>query len=430
MILIIWFSKFIIFILRFLKLGGGTSLPGLFIEKYSPGILTRLTKDYRKIVLITGTNGKTTTQQFLRHLLESKNLKVCSNNSGANLIRGIAVTVISDCSVFGKSRSNIAVFEVEEATMPIITKLISPSHIIVTNLFRDQLDAYGEILKTRSYILRAIKQSPKAQVFLNGDDKNVSSIASEIKNEVTLFSLRDKRKYDIFFERAYFRFKSREGIKRVYARNIKIEEDLSTRFSIFGLRNVVREVHFNAPGLQNVYNAVAGLCVAESIRKFKDDKLKVSFSQFMSAFGRGEIVKVSGKQIRLLLVKNPASFTANLNMLKHLLSLKLLIIINDNVADGTDVSWLWDTNIEMLQKADISWITISGTRAYDMALRLKYADVHPISVEVEPGITRALDISLSRLREEDTLFVLPTYTAMFRVRKAIGNIVKIREFWR
>jgi len=338
--------------------------------------------------------------------------------------------VISDCSIFGKTKSDIAVFEVEEATMPIITKFVTSSHIVVTNLFRDQLDAYGEILKTRSYILHAIEQSPKAQIFLNGDDRNVGSITSGIKNKVTLFSLRDKRKNDIFFERAYFRFKSREGIKRVYARNIRIEEDLSTRFSIFGLRNIVRELHFNAPGIQNIYNAVASLCVAESIRKFKDDKLKQIFPQFLPAFGRGEIVKINGKQIRLLLIKNPASFTANLNMLKHLLSLKFLIIINDKIADGTDVSWLWDTNIEMLQKADISWITISGTRAYDMALRLKYADVHPISVEVEPGIPRALDISLSRLRDGDTLFVLPTYTAMFRIRKAIGNIVKIKEFWR
>lgn len=430
MIIVILVSKIASKFLRLFKLGGGTSLPGLVIEKYFMHYLTRITSQYKKVALITGTNGKTTTQSFLRHILESSGLKVVSNLSGANLIRGIASVLISDCSIFGKVRSDIAVFEVEEATMPILLKLVRPHFIVVTNLFRDQLDAYGEVVKTRECILNAIKEARSAKVILNGDDINVRSISQEIRNKVILFQIKDKRIKEIFYERGYFKHEVRKGTQEIYAKSITVSNDLSTRFNIYGLKEVVRDVHFKSPGLQNVYNALAAVTVSSEIKSLKAEDLRLAFSRFSPAFGRGEIIKTNGKQIRLLLIKNPASFTANLNMLKHILNLKLLIIINDKIADGRDVSWLWDAKLELLEKANIAWITVSGTRANDMLLRLKYAQVQSMCVEIEPNIARALDISLSKLRDGETLFILPTYTAMLAVRKVIGSIVKIREFWR
>ncbi len=204
---------------------------------------------------------------------------------------------------------------------------------------------------------------------------------------------------------------------------------MSTEFNVYGLNENIKDLQFNALGIHNIYNALAALSVIDSIYKISSSEIKSTMSNFLPVFGRGEIVKVNNKNIRLLLVKNPASLTANLTMLQNRLSLKLLIILNDKIADGTDVSWIWDAKFELLGNADISWITISGKRAYDMALRLKYADVRCINIEIEPNISKALDLSISKLREGDTLFVLPTYTAMLDIRKDISNIVKIKNIW-
>lgn len=429
-ILLIWFSKFIIIVLRFTRLGGGTSLPGLLIEKFNPSFLAKTGGKYKQIILITGTNGKTTTQNLLRHLLLSKETRVISNKSGANLLRGIAATVISDCNFFGKVRSDIAIFEVEEATMPHITKQLKSNYIIVTNLFRDQLDAYGEVVTTREYIVTAINQNKKATVLLNKDDRNVSSISNEIKNNIVYFSIEDRRVKDIFYERDFVSYKVRSAKYEVICKNVHIENDLSTTFHYFGLGNSFKNLRFSSPGIQNTYNALAAISVAIKIHKFTEEELRNSLSEFNASFGRGEIIKLNGKQIRLLLIKNPASFTSNLYMLKNILNLKLLIIINDKIADGTDVSWLWDADIEQLSRSKIAWITVSGTRAYDMGLRLKYADIARVSTEIEPNLNKAIDISLTKLKDGETLFILPTYTSMLEVRKLIGGLVKIKDFWK
>ena len=430
MYILLVFSKIFAKLIRLFKLGGGTALPGLFIEKYFPSSLRSLTKNYKKIVLITGTNGKTTTQKLLRHLLEQKGYTVTSNTSGANLIRGIAISIISDTNIFGRVKKDIAVFEVEEATMPMVTKYISADYIIVTNLFRDQLDAYGEIVKTRSYILEAIKSQPKAKVSLLHDDDNVSSIADEIPNDVKFFTVRDKRTKSIFYERSYFKTKFSSSDKPIVADNIRTHSDLSTTFDIKIQETVFNDIRFSSPGVHYVFNAVAAIGVATDLSRFSNQDVRIAFEKFRPAFGRGELVSFNNKSVRILLIKNPASFTANLFMLRQQINVKLLIVINDNIADGTDVSWLWDAKLEVLQKAKVSWITVSGTRAYDMFLRLKYASFGSMNVEVEPNLTKAIDISLQKLNHDETLFVLPTYTAMLDVRRKLSKFVKMKEFWK
>ncbi len=430
MIILAWILKLIGKFLRLSGLGGGTALPGIIIERFFPSFISKYTKNYDKIVLVTGTNGKTTTQKLTRHILENADVDVVSNTSGANLIRGIASSIINDMSIFGKVRSDVAVFEVEEATMPILCDYVNASYIIVTNLYRDQLDAYGEVMKTREYIITGIKKQRRATIVLLGDDENVSSIANEVKNRTVLFSVRDKRTKEIFYEKPSFRYKSRKNVSRVYANYVKIQDDLSTRFNIYGSGKPIRDVHFQSPGIHYIYNAVAAVAVANRIKKQTSQKIRIAFEKFDPAFGRGEIIRVDDKTLRLLLIKNPASFTATLQMLEKKIDLKLLIIINDNIADGRDVSWLWDSRLEILDKENISWVTVSGTRAKDMMLRLKYADIGSLNVEVEEHIQKALDISLSNLNKEETLYILPTYTAMLDVRKFISNITDIKKFWK
>ncbi|MBU0975579.1 MAG: MurT ligase domain-containing protein [Patescibacteria group bacterium] len=416
--------------LKLFKLGGGTSLPGLAIEKYFPSFLKNVFSQYKKVIFITGTNGKTTTQRFLKHLLEAQGIKTVSNSSGANLLRGIATSVINDTDFSGKVRSDAAVIEVEEATMPILTKYAKPDLIVVTNLFRDQLDAYGEVIKTRSYIKDAISNCSKAKLILNGDDENVKSLRNGLSNKTVYFYIRDSRKDEIFFEPIYVKSRKVAITQTVYAKNLQKQKDMSFEFDVFGLRKVVRNLRFAVPGIQNIYSALAALCTAESMKHLSEKKLKPLFANFRPAFGRGELVSIGNKKIQLLLIKNPASFTANINMLKSISRLNLLIIINDNIADGRDVSWLWDTRIEILAKANISSITVSGIRAHDMTLRLKYALIKPMNLEVDTNISKALDVALSKTPDHETLFILPTYTAMFEVRDSIGNIVKIKEFWK
>ena len=430
MLVYIWFAKIITGIIRICGIGGATSLPGLAIEKFFPCKLRSLFSPYEKVVLITGTNGKTTTQKCLRHILELKGKKVVSNKSGANLIRGIISSLILDRNLIGKVKSDIGIFEVEEATMPILTKYIEPTYILVTNLFRDQLDVYGEIVKVRKYIVESIQNSPKSILFLNKDDPNVSTISSEVKNKVVYFNIRDSRKKDISYEKPITKAKIGKDTETVYAGRIKMGSDLSSEFNIYMDEQVMRGIRFESPGLQNVYNAVASIAVAGSMYRYNEGDLINAFSTYKVAFGRGEIIKVGNRYIRLLLVKNPVSFTANLNMLRRLCDIKLMIILNDNIADGTDVSWIWDARIEGIGKTNIASLTISGKRAYDMNVRFKYAEIDAMSKEVEPNISRALDLALSKLNEGETLYILPTYTAMLEVRRLIGNIVKIKKFWK
>ena len=429
MIFLIYLVKIMSGFLRVFKFGGGTSLPGIIIESKFPATLRSISKGYKEVILITGTNGKTTTQKLLRKLLENKGLKVVSNKSGANLFRGIATTLALDKDFLGRNKNDIAILEVEEASMPIVTKYLNASYIVVTNLFRDQLDAYGEIVQTRQYIVDAFRKSKKSKMVLNGDDYNVLSMISEVKNKFIQFRILDDKMKDIFTERKYFKFRRRKSIRSVYAKNIRINDDLSNEFDIFGLDNRIRNIKFRIPGVQNIYSLLASLSVAGNMRKFSESEIKDVLYECKPAFGRGESINIRGKSIRLFLIKNPASFTANLNMLKKISKLDLLIIINDKIADGRDVSWLWDADIEKLKDANISSLTISGIRNLDMALRVKYADLSYIKVESERNLQRAFDIALSKVRNGETLYVLPTYTAMLEIRSIIGNIVDIKDFW-
>ncbi len=429
MFLLVLSLKLVSKILRFLKIGGGTALPGIVIEKYFPNIIKDLTKRYSKIVFITGTNGKTTTQYLIRHILEYCKIKVISNLGGSNLIRGIASTLINETNIFKNNEKSVAVFEVEEATMPILTKVISPNIIVITNIYRDQLDLYGEIYKTREYLLQSLLNSPNSFVILNGDDKNVGSLANNINNKVIFMHFKEMKKHKLKFEISIFKIHRNANYEKIISKNLTLNEDLTFKFDIEYKHHNINDINVNVQGFQNIYCVMASIVTVLQIKNISKKTILQSLSSFKAPFGRGESLKIGNKTVKILLIKNPASFNANLYMLKNVSNLKLLIVINDNLADGRDVSWIWDSEIEMLEERNIGFITISGTRAYDMKLRAKYGGLGNIYIETEKNIPKAIDISLSKLNDNDTLFVLPTYTGMLEVRKNLGNIVKLKEFW-
>lgn len=428
---IILFAKLLTTALKITKMGSGTALPGLIVSKYFPFVFKLLVLQIPNVIVVTGTNGKTTTQTMLSSILRQSNeFKVLQNRAGANLSQGILSELLKQATPLGKLNFTHAVLEVEEGTLPRIATLLNPKIIAVTNLYRDQLDAYGEIDVTENYIRHGIEQCPQTQVVVNGDDPRTARLSKGLNNETYYVSLPE----------TYSKYLPYEGesvpldpqTKNVVrADNIQIQADLTTVFEAVGDIAQVKvdqlQAKIASPGFFHVYNALMAMTISK-ILGFSDAQLQAGLAQFRPAFGRGETLtkQESGKQVtyQLLLVKNPASFSLNLNLLRQIKQLKLILAINDNTADSKDVSWLWDSELECLNGVDLTWIMCTGVRATDMKLRLKYAltdiDIQQ-QVLVDEDIQTVIDQSFQKANDGDTIFVLPTYTAMLKYRKLMGK---------
>lgn len=429
---IVAFAKLLTLALRVSGRGSGTALPGYLVGRYFPFVLKALVSQIPVVVAITGTNGKTTSQTMLSAVLDQvPQAKVLRNKAGANLSQGILSELLKQSNAVGRLDFTHAVLEVEEATLPRIARLIKPNIIAVTNLYRDQLDAYGEIDRTEKLIRDGIAQCPSAAVVVNGDDPRTSRLTQGLGNATYFMSLAPE----------YARFLPYEGqltppvpgSQGLEATNIHINEDLTTDFSVQGQINHERvnlpQAKTVSPGFFHVYNALTAIAIA-NLLGIDGATAIAGLKTFKPAFGRGEILtrQQGDKQVnyRLLLVKNPASFSLSLELLRNIPALKLILAINDNTADGKDVSWLWDSELERLNHADIDWILCTGIRAKDMAVRLKYAlDASPSPIPAEESIRQATDLSFEKAGSGDTVFVLPTYTAMLEFRKLMGKTLDV-----
>lgn len=420
---------------------GGTALPGLVAKKLSGNILGDLTrKNFPKgIILVTGTNGKTTTSRFVASILQESGTTYLHNRAGSNLERGLIATVVEKTNLQGKIDAQMAVFEVDEAYVPMVAKQINPDYVVVTNLFRDQLDRYGELDSIAQSFKKTFAELKNTHFILNADDPLVASIGLEIEDKTKLhyFGVEgyngQKLEHDhtadsIFspisgqplqYSQQYFShlgvYQSKNGdFKRpkpeYQAKNII--ESASSGVS-FDVNTTTKAISLPLKGLYSVYNALAAYAVGEVIG-IGSQQIKKALESSAAAFGRAEEISYNDKKWLLLLIKNPTGF--NQIIQTYLLESQkdtLWIIINDNFADGRDVSWLWDAAIEDIS-AYQGKVMVSGTRAYDMALRLKYAGLE--GFEVEPDIEKALgslDVSTGKRQR---ILVLPTYTAMRQLR--------------
>ncbi|MBW4461184.1 MAG: DUF1727 domain-containing protein [Nodosilinea sp. WJT8-NPBG4] len=429
---IIAFAKLLTLALRVSGRGSGTALPGYLVGRYFPFVLKALVSQIPVVVAITGTNGKTTSQTMLSAVLDqAPQAKVLRNKAGANLSQGILSELLKQSNAVGRLDFTHAVLEVEEATLPRIARLIKPNIIAVTNLYRDQLDAYGEIDRTEKLIRDGIAQCPTAAVVVNGDDPRTSRLTQGLDNATYFMSLAPEYARFLPYEgKLNSRIPGSQGLE---ATNIHINEDLTTDFSVQGQINH-ETVHLPqaktvSPGFFHVYNALTAIAIA-NLLGIDGATAIAGLKTFKPAFGRGEILtrQQGDKQVnyRLLLVKNPASFSLSLELLRNIPALKLILAINDNTADGKDVSWLWDSELERLNQANIDWILCTGIRAKDMAVRLKYAlDVPPGPIPAEESIRQIIDLSFKEAGSGDTVFVLPTYTAMLEFRKLMGKTLDV-----
>ncbi|MBW4483227.1 MAG: DUF1727 domain-containing protein [Tildeniella torsiva UHER 1998/13D] len=429
---IVAFAKLLTLALRVSGRGSGTALPGYLVGRYFPFVLEALVSQIPVVVAITGTNGKTTSQTMLSAVFDQvPRAKVLRNKAGANLSQGILSELLKQSNAVGRLDFTHAVLEVEEATLPRIARLLKPNIIAVTNLYRDQLDAYGEIDRTEKLIRDGIAQCPTAAVVVNGDDPRTARLTQGMGNATYYMSLAPEYAKFLPYEgQLNRRDPSSQGLE---ATNIHINEDLTTDFSVQGHINDERvnlpQAKTVSPGFFHVYNALTAIAIA-NLLGIDGATAIAGLKTFKPAFGRGEILtrQQGDKQVnyRLLLVKNPASFSLSLELLRNIPALKLILAINDNTADGKDVSWLWDSELERLNHADIDWILCTGIRAKDMAVRLKYAlDISHSPIPTDESIRQAIDLSFDKANTGDTVFVLPTYTAMLEFRKLMGKTLDV-----
>ncbi|MGH4139539.1 MurT ligase domain-containing protein [Clostridium sp.] len=438
-------SKFIMKLSKVL-FKGGTNFPGKIALKFDKDILKTIANNY-DVILITGTNGKTTTTSMIYSIIKASNKPVITNNTGANMYTGIVACFISNYSFKKSTQRKIAVIEVDEANVKFITDYISPKIITITNLFRDQLDRYGEVYTTLKKIIEGVEKSPSSTLILNGDESLLGN--TNLPNPIIYYGfgtkVNDNKIVDINADakfctvcKAPYKYNfitynhlgdfycSKCGYKRpALTYSIDKVVELSTSGSTVHINN--KEYYINQPGTYNIYNALCAYSVAK-VLDISDNTIEQSLKTVASSFGRQETLNIEGIEVKIILVKNPAGYDEAVNTInldKRKINLSLLL--NDNYADGKDVSWIWDVNFERLTSLNINKIMISGIRLYDMAIRLKVAGFKPDSFL----LCKDDESLLNEIKACDgkIVYVLATYTAMINLRKFLHAKGYIDKIW-
>ncbi len=419
--LLIWATKLIVFLSRALGLGAGSTWPGHIALNVNKNFIKQTIKPnpHLKIILIAGTNGKTTTSKMLRAILEANGQKIIHNEAGANLLNGIASSIVLHSSILGALNYDYAIFEIDENTLPLLINEITPDALVILNLFRDQLDRYGEVDSIAAKWHKALLELPKTvDVILNADDPQVAYLGKNVKARVSYFGLDDKSLYlktkphamDSGFcpncgEKLVF-----EGIYLAHLGKWQCDGCGAKRPALN-----YWEKHKVLPGVYNLYNVQAAILAAKTLG-INNNNIKTALSNFTPAFGRQEEFDIEGKRIKIFLSKNPTGFNESIRTVKKLGGTHFLLVLNDRIPDGRDVSWIWDIDTEELIKKDIELI-ISGDRVWDMGLRIKYSNFSEF--QIEPDLEKAIALGLDKTAKSETLYILPTYSAMLEVRKIL-----------
>jgi len=399
--------------------GGGSAFPGLFVEKISPDFIKNtLASLPRGVVVISGTNGKTTTTKMVVALLEAHGLKVFTNRTGSNFTRGVAAALLGDIDMKGHLDADIAVLELDEAHAVKFVQTIPPRYSLILNVMRDQLDRFGEIDATAK-MLGKIAEATTETVVLNREDPRILALAKDLKDKkVELFGLSNELLATFPSDDDMHRDKITHAKRPEAATVLKAYGNNQATF-LFGGYEFVTPLKIT--GIYNVFNSAAAITLAWAIlgKDMDPDKVRAALTNMTPAFGRGEVLEVGGQPLELVLVKNPSGFRLGLKSFPPE-DYETMIAINDNYADGRDMSWLWDVDFESLAPRGVA--EVSGIRAYDMALRLQYDEV-PVG-HIEVNLAAALRHFIETNKDQPKR-IYCTYTAMLALRKELSKITKV-----
>ncbi len=495
---------------RRLHLGGGTSIVGMVARGIYPPIVEHLAGQLEHgSIVVTGTNGKTTTSSFIAAILSDAGLRVWRNREGSNLMRGVASSLVIRALPSGRLRRSgraIAVLEIDEAVLPQVTHIVPPRVAVFTNLFRDQLDRYGEVDSIVARWKQAVDALPTdTTLVLNADDPSVANLGASFPGRVMYYGIDDPSldlaqqkdnsdRHQVIDTRVCprcgndftytMRFYSHMGHyhcpvcgltrPKVDIRAVRVQLDSFDRLRVMVDSSIAstqqHEVIIPLPGIYNVYNALASITTTQ-VLDIGWEPITTGIEQSKPVFGRGERVQAEGRTIRLLLAKNPTGFNEVLRTLFYEgVPRHVLFVLNNNIADGRDISWIWDVDFERCVGRTQA-LVVSGTRALDLALRLKYAGIAQEDITIIPpaplrlskrsetqrerirrgkrakqvvellekepetkvqplfGVKSALRVALDKVPEGETLFIVPTYTGLLEVHHELEQRGLAARYW-
>lgn len=431
---------------------GGTALPGKVALRICPDMLSRLARGVR-VAVVTGTNGKTTTCRMLEKMLRDAGMDCFANRSGSNLERGITADFVSNANIFGRPKRRLAVIECDEAAFRRVCGELSPRVCVVTNVFRDQLDRYGEVTHTLGAIREGLDRAAHATVCLNADCSLTASLAADAPDRVRFFgvdtalgaapAVSDAPRCIVCgaqYEYDYHTFAHLGGFRCPKCGYSRTEPDVAVisvsalnpdgSAAVLRIDGEVYDAAVGLPGGYNLYNAAAAIAAATALGVAAGDAVR-SLARLESGFGRMERFEIGPSRITMVLVKNPAGCDRAIDYLRSIPGdCTAVFCLNDNLADGTDVSWIWDAGFERLFEGEGGGrlnLIVSGERADDMRLRLKYAGAAEDSVRVvrsESELVEAVTTAGGQV------CILPTYTAMLPLRAALAAKCGRKEFWK
>lgn len=458
--LAVFTARFLTFLMRLLG-SGGTSLPGKAALRICPDLLQRLSSRFT-VIMVTGTNGKTTTARMIAQLLNASGIPHQTNKSGANLASGITATVANATSILGHPKTGMLLLEADEAAFRKTAPALKPKAVVVTNFFRDQLDRYGELYSTLRSVHEGLEGTPGSILCYNADDSLCASLG--IDTATGLSSKRPLVPYGLSVQAspgkqpdvsdaafcircsARYRYTASSyghlghfscpdcGYARpepsVLCETVALGPE-GSHIHVMTPRGAF-EAEINLPGLYNVYNGLSAAALAEAL-VLPQQAVITALASFEHGFGRMETFTADNRTVQIILVKNPTGFNQVLHYLSGLPGPVIpAFLINDRLADGTDVSWLWDVDFEhfaVLTK-EMPMMAVSGIRANDMAVRLKYAGVSEGRITILAKPEGLFDHALSQLPEGGTLCIMPTYTALLALRKILAKRYHLHDFWK
>ncbi|MFO5494223.1 MAG: MurT ligase domain-containing protein [Cuspidothrix sp.] len=420
-------AKSVTFFVRSLRLGAASVLPGSIARRIEPRILELLSQQVKNgVILIAGTNGKTTTALLLCSILTKKGFRIAHNSTGANLENGLATALIDNANLLGKLNIDYAILEVDENIVPKVLKPLNPRIILCLNLFRDQLDRYGEVDTISKRWTKVISTLPETTVVIpNADDPTLSYLGQQLPQRVLFFGLNEPENYleaiphavdSIYCPRCGHAL----DYQGVYLSHLGDFTCPSCGFSKSKPTLFSREWPQILVGLYNKYNTLAAVTAAQELG-VDAVSIKDTINHFQAAFGRAEDLVIDGKRVRILLSKNPVGTNETIRVVTQSSDKTTLLVLNDRTPDGTDVSWIWDVDTEKLVERG-GTLVVSGDRVYDMALRLCYSQSSVesnINLIVEPDLQQAIATALEHTPTHETLHILPTYSAMLEVREIL-----------